>query len=84
MGLNGNEQWVKIHMYHTDYSRYITFKVLSKYLQRQISGISLLAVTGRLFWFGSLLILDVMCRYLLLFMLYINIKIGKNRYKMLD
>ena len=31
-----------------------------------------------LFWsFGSLVILDVVCRYLLLFVLYINIEIGK-------
>ena len=29
--------------------------------------------------FGSLVILDVVCRYLLLFLLYIDIKIGKNR-----
>ena len=32
-----------------------------------------------LFLFGSLVVLDVVFRYLLLFMLYINIKIGKNR-----
>ena len=32
-----------------------------------------------LFGFGSLLILDVVCRYLSLFLLYINMKIGKNR-----
>ena len=29
--------------------------------------------------FGSLVILDVVCRYLSLFVLYINIEIGKNR-----
>ena len=43
--------------------------------------ISLLAVPGRLFCFGSLVILNVVCCYLWLFSLYmyINIKIGKNR-----
>ena len=34
----------------------------------------------RLFCFSSLVILDVACCYLWLFSLYINIKIGKNRY----
>ena len=29
--------------------------------------------------FGSLVVLDVVFRYLSLFLLYINIKIGKNR-----
>ena len=29
--------------------------------------------------FGSLVIFDVVCRYLSFFLLYINIKIGKNR-----
>ena len=42
-------------------------------------AILLLAVTRRLFCFGSLVILDVVCRYLSLFLLYINIEIGKNR-----
>ena len=41
--------------------------------------ILLLAVLKRLFCFGSLVILDVVCRYLSLFLSYINIKIGKNR-----
>ena len=36
-----------------------------------------------LFWFFSVF-LDVVFRYLSLFLLYINIKIGKNRYYMLD
>ena len=40
----------------------------------------LLAVPGRLFCFGSLVILDVVCRYLSIFLLYINIKIGGNRF----
>ena len=40
--------------------------------------ILLLAVPGRLLCFGSLVILDVACRYLSLVLLYINIKIGKN------
>ena len=40
--------------------------------------ILLLAIPRRLFCFGSLVILDVVCRYLLLFLLYINIKIGKK------
>ena len=44
----------------------------------------LLAVPRLLFCFGSLAILDVICRYLSLFLLYINIKIGKNRRSMLD
>ena len=46
--------------------------------------ILLLAVPRRIFCFGSLVILDVVCRYLLLFVLYINIKIGKNRCQLLD
>ena len=37
-----------------------------------------MAVPGRLFCFGSLVILDVARCYLWLFTLYINIKIGKN------
>ena len=41
--------------------------------------ILLLAVSKRLFCFCSLVILDVVCRYLSLFLLYININIGKNR-----
>ena len=40
---------------------------------------SLLAVPMRLFCFGSLVVLDVVFRYLSLFLLYIDIKIGKNR-----
>ena len=46
--------------------------------------ILLLAVPRRLFYFGSLVVLDVVFRYLSLFLLYINIKIGKNRCLMLD
>ena len=50
--------------------------------------ILLLAVARRFFCFGSLVILDLVCRYLSLFLLYINIKIGKNtvdsRYLKLD
>ena len=42
--------------------------------------ILLLAVQRRLFCFGSSVILDVVCRYLSLFLLYINIEIGENRY----
>ena len=34
---------------------------------------------GFIFWVGSLVVLDVVFRYLSLFLLYINIKIGKNR-----
>ena len=41
--------------------------------------ILLLAVPRRLFCFGSLVVLDVVFRYLSLFLLYININIGKNR-----
>ena len=41
--------------------------------------ISLLAVLRRVLCFGSLVVLDVVFRYLSLFLLYINIKIGKNR-----
>ena len=41
--------------------------------------ILLLAVQRRPFCFGSLVVLDVVFRYLSLFVLYINIKIGKNR-----
>ena len=47
-------------------------------------AILLQAVSRRLFCFGSLVILDVVCRYLSLFLLYINIKIGKNRCKLLN
>ena len=46
--------------------------------------ISLLAVPRRFFCFGSLVILDVMCCYLWLFSLYINIKICKNSCYILD
>ena len=38
----------------------------------------LLAVPRRLFCFGSLVVLDVVFSYLSLFLLYINIKIGKQ------
>ena len=38
----------------------------------------------RLFCFGSLVVLDVVFRYLSLCLLYINTKIGKNRCLMLD
>ena len=41
--------------------------------------ILLLAVPRRLFCFGSLVVLDVVFRYLSLFLLYINIKIGKKK-----
>ena len=41
--------------------------------------ILLLAVPRRLFCFGYLVILDVVCRYLSLFLLYIDIIIGNNR-----
>ena len=37
------------------------------------------AVPRRLFCFVCLVILDVACRYLSLFVLYINTEIGKNR-----
>ena len=47
-------------------------------------GFLLLAVPRRLFCFGLLVILDVVCLYLSLFLLYINIKIGKNRCLLLD
>ena len=43
------------------------------------SVILLLAVPRRLFCFGSLVVLDVVFRYLSFFLLYINITIGKNR-----
>ena len=46
--------------------------------------ILLLAVPRRLFCFGSLVVLDVVFRYLSLGLLYINTKIGKNRCLMLD
>ena len=46
--------------------------------------ILLLAVPRQLFCFGSLVVLDVVFRYLSLFLLYINIKIDKNRCVMLD
>ena len=32
-----------------------------------------------LFWFGSLVVLDVVFRYLSLFLLYLNINIDKNK-----
>ena len=40
--------------------------------------ILLLAVPNGLFCFDSLVILDMVCRYLSLFLLYINVKIGTN------
>ena len=46
--------------------------------------ILLLAVPRRFFCFGSLVVLDVVFRYLSLCLLYINTKIGKNRCLMLD
>ena len=46
--------------------------------------ISLLTVPRQLFGFGSLVILDVACCYLWLFSLYVNIKIDKNSYSVLD
>ena len=39
-------------------------------------------VPMRLFCFDSLVKSDMVCCYLLLFLLYINIEIGKDRYKM--
>ena len=54
-------------------------------LSADLAGfISLLAVPRRLFCFGSLVVLDVVLRYLSLCLLYINTKIGKNRCLMLD
>ena len=50
----------------------------------QAPSVSLLAVPRRLFCFGFLVILDVACCYLWLFLLYINIKIGKNSCTMSD
>ena len=47
--------------------------------RKLVEVILLLAVPRRLFCFGSLVVLDVVFRYLSLFLLYINIKIGKNR-----
>ena len=44
----------------------------------------LLAFPRRILCFGSLLVLDVVFRYLSLCLLYINTKIGKNRCLMLD
>ena len=37
-------------------------------------------VPRRLFCFGSLVMLDVVCRYLSLFLLYLNIKIGPSQF----
>ena len=45
--------------------------------------ILLLVVLRRLFCFGSLVVLDVVFRCLSFFLLYINIKIGKNSCLML-
>ena len=42
-------------------------------------AVLLLAVPGRLFCFGSLVVLGVECQCFSLFVLYINIQIGKNR-----
>ena len=44
---------------------------------------SLLAFPGGPSVFGALVILDVVCCYLWLFSLYLNIKIGKNTFQML-
>ena len=50
----------------------------ANYLKSPPPVLLLLAVPKRLFCFGSLVILDVVCRYLSLFLLYINIEIGKK------
>ena len=52
-------------------------KLVLKAAPPPLLEISLLAVPGRLFCFGSLVILDVACRHLWFFSLYINIKIGE-------
>ena len=66
---------------------YICKNIVKKLIWKFIyisKSILLLAVPRRLFCFGSLLILDMVCRYLSLFLLYKNIKIGKNRCLLLD
>ena len=50
----------------------------------ELGLILLLAVPRGLFCFGSLVVLDVVFRYLSLCYLYINTKIGKNSCLMLD
>ena len=55
-----------------------------KLVKAPLPEILLMAVPRRLFCFSSVVILDVVCRYLSLFLLYINIKIGKNRCQLLD
>ena len=40
----------------------------------------LLAVPSRLFCFGSLVVLDMVCGYVLLFLFDIKIEKGKNRF----
>ena len=49
---------------------------VSVYLNNADLAILLLAVPRRLFCFGSLVIIDLVCHYL---SCYINIEIGKNR-----
>ena len=55
----------------------VSLSLLLFCLMNQGRTIPLLAVPRRLFYFGSLMILNV-ARYLWLFSLYINLKIGKN------
>ena len=51
-------------------------KGISKYLRNQPRTKDELAVPRFVLCYGSLVILDVVCRYLSLFLLYINIEIG--------
>ena len=63
---------------------YLSIRLMNKCMMHKLPVILLLAVPRWLFCFGSLVVLDVVFRYLSLFFLYINTKIGKNRCLMLD
>ena len=56
---------------------YMDYESRLKELSLMLPVVSLLAVPGRLFCFGSLVVLDMACCYLWLFSLYVNTKIGK-------
>ena len=74
-------QGYRYHEIHKAYSKFYRrhFDIVSKHNigLKSPPVILLLAVPRRLFYFGSLVILDVVCRYLSLFFLYINIDLGK-------
>ena len=53
-------------------------QLFHKYCQCAVLSITITVRLKKIFRFGSLVGLDVVCRYLPLFLLHINIKKGKN------